>query len=99
MPKQQPEQPKKLEDRFFENVSRYPFYLITTILGGAWVLVRPLANLYKRSPLAAIGVFIGGILGLIFVHLTLRGMAGESFWPEWVLSFFSESASAAVLIP
>lgn len=99
MAKPQPEQPKKLEDRFFDNLSRYPFYLVTTVLGGAWVLIRPLANLYKRSPLSAIGIVLLGILGLIFVHLTLRGMAGESFWPQWVLSAFSDQAAAAVAQP
>lgn len=91
----QPEQPKKLEDRFFDNVSRYPFYFVTTLLGGVWVLVRPLVNLFKRSPLSAVGVVLGAIVGLIFIHLTLRGMAGDSFWPAWVLSLYSDEASSA----
>lgn len=30
----QPQPPRRLEDQFVENVSRYPTYFITVLLGG-----------------------------------------------------------------
>ncbi len=86
MPPQPP--PRKLEDQFVENVSRYPFYLITTLLGGVWVGIRPFANFARKSPLAGVSVGIGFILLMFFIHFTLRGMAGEPFFPDWILRGF-----------
>jgi hypothetical protein len=87
MPK--PEPPRNLEDRFIDNVSRYPFYLATVLIGGIWVGVRPFAKLYQKDPLSGSVVIIGALLGLIFIHLTLRGMSGDTFLPQWVLNRFS----------
>ncbi len=81
-----PDQPRSLEDRFVDNVSRYPTYFVTTLLGAVWVLVSPFVNLWKRSPLAGASVTAGILFILVFIHFTLRGMAGEPFFPEWILS-------------
>ncbi len=86
---QKPEQPRNLEDRFVDNVSRYPTYFITTLLGGLWIGLKPFVNLYQKSPLAGVLMIVVAILGLIFVHFTLRGMAGETFFPEWILARFA----------
>ncbi|WP_017326356.1 DUF751 family protein [Synechococcus sp. PCC 7336] len=77
---------KKLEDRFIENVSRYPLYVISVMVGGLWVLVKPLAELYKKSRFAAIAVTLGGILAFLFVTLTLRAMMGETWLPSGLAS-------------
>lgn len=81
----QPKPPQKLEDRFVDNVSRYPFYLVTVLLGGIWVGIKPFVDLYKKSPLSAVVVVIGLLISLILTHFTLRGMAGDTFFPEWLL--------------
>lgn len=81
-----PKPPQKLEDQFVENVSRYPFYLVTVLLGGIWAGVKPFADLFRKSPLAAVALSISLVVALILIHFTLRGMAGDTFFPEWILS-------------
>uniref|UniRef100_B8HWS0 DUF751 family protein n=1 Tax=Cyanothece sp. (strain PCC 7425 / ATCC 29141) TaxID=395961 RepID=B8HWS0_CYAP4 len=60
---------------FWINVSRYPRYFITMLLGVFWNLLQPIAGLLKRpvTAIAFIGLVIGG---LAFVSLTLRAMLG-----------------------
>ena len=55
-------QERKLEDRFIENVSRYPLYIFSVMMGGLWVLVKPLTELYKESKLTAALVVAGFVL-------------------------------------
>ena len=74
-------QERKLEDRFIENVSRYPLYIFSVMLGGLWVLVKPLAELYKRSKVAASLVSLGFVVLLAFVVLTLKAMTGDLWLP------------------
>ncbi|MDX2273616.1 MAG: DUF751 family protein [Cyanobacteriota bacterium] len=90
MPKPPPP-PRKLEDQFVENVSRYPFYFVTVLLGGIWVGIKPFVDLYRKSPLSAVAVGLGLSLFMLFIHFTLRGMAGDSFFPEWILNRIPQS--------
>ncbi|BAZ03409.1 DUF751 family protein [Calothrix sp. NIES-3974] len=62
-------------DGFWENVFRYPRYLVTTALGVLLSLFAPLAPLVKRpiTLVALIGLLISS---LVFVSLTLRAMLG-----------------------
>lgn len=60
---------------FWENISRYPRYFITIILGVFLNFLAPLVPLMKR-PVTAIAL-IGLLLGsLAFVTFTLRAMLG-----------------------
>ena len=62
-------------DGFWENISRYPRYFITIILGVVLNALAPLAPLFNR-PATAIAM-ISLLLGLLtFVTLTLRAMLG-----------------------
>lgn len=64
-------------DGFWDNVFRYPRYLITTALGVLLSLFSPLAPLLKRpvTMIALIGLLISGFA---FLSLTLRAMLGLS---------------------
>ncbi len=85
----QPQPPRRLEDQFVENVSRYPTYFVTVLLGGIWGVLQPFVHLYRKSPAAAAMVTLGGLLLLLFIYFTLRGMMGDPFLPEWVLRWGS----------
>ncbi len=62
-------------DGFWDNVSRYPRYLVTIILGIAINTFAPLAPLFKRpaSAIALISLLFGVI---VFTVFTLRAMLG-----------------------
>ena len=79
-------QERKLEDRFIENVSRYPLYIFSVMLGGLWVLLKPLVELYKRSKVAAVLVSLGFVAVMAFVVLTLKAMTGDLWLPTSLAS-------------
>ena len=58
---------------FFSNVSRYPKYLITIILGVFASVLQPLIRRGKNpiTAIALIGAFISGLLTLFLI---VRGM-------------------------
>ncbi len=58
---------------FFSNVSRYPKYLITIILGVFAAALQPLIRRSKNpiTAIALVSAFISGLLTLIFI---VRGM-------------------------
>jgi hypothetical protein len=64
-------------DGFWENIGRYPRYLITTALGiflNAFGWIEPV---FKR-PITSI-IFVGFLVGiLVFISFTLRAMLGLS---------------------
>ncbi len=64
-------------DGFWDNVFRYPRYLITVLLGLLLNIFAPLEPLFKRpvTLIALSGLFVGII---VFVSLTLRAMLGFS---------------------
>jgi hypothetical protein len=64
-------------DGFWDNVSRYPRYFISIILGVVLNAVAPLAPLFKRPTtlLATLSLLIGLI---VFIVFTLRAMLGLS---------------------
>jgi len=64
-------------DGFWDNISRYGRYFITTLLGIFLNSFAPLLPLFKRPTtlIAIIGFLVGGIF---FVTLTLRAMLGLS---------------------
>ncbi|WP_084776967.1 DUF751 family protein [Anabaena sp. PCC 7108] len=64
-------------DGFWDNVFRYPRYLISIVLGLFLNAFEPLKPLFKRpiTLIAILGFFMGG---LFFLTLTLRAMLGLS---------------------
>lgn len=60
---------------FFDNVSRYPRYLISFVLGILLTALSPIASLLKR-PITAIPTIGFLIAGFAFIALTLRAMLG-----------------------
>ncbi len=64
-------------DGFWDNVFRYPRYLITIILGLFLNTFAPLVPLLKRpiTLIAILGLFVSG---LVFLTFTLRAMLGLS---------------------
>ncbi len=64
-------------DGFWDNISRYPRYFITIILGVFVNIFTPLAPLFKR-PGTAIALASLAIGLITFVTLTLRAMLGLS---------------------
>ncbi len=62
-------------DGFWDNISRYPRYFVTILLGVFLNAFEPLMPLLKRpvTLIALLGLFVGS---LVFVSLTLRAMLG-----------------------
>lgn len=60
---------------FFDNVSRYPRYLISFTFGILYNALQPLGRLLNHplSAIALISAFIAGMIGLTF---TLQAMLG-----------------------
>jgi len=81
MPRKPPPPPRPLQDQFLSNVSRYPFYFVTVLVGGIWVGIKPVVDLYHKSPAAGVGVVVGITVGLFLIYCTLRGMSGDPFLP------------------
>jgi len=65
-----------MED-FFQNVSRYPRYLISFTLGVFLTFAQPLLPLF-RKPTTAIPTSLLLISGFAFIAFTLRAMLGFS---------------------
>ncbi|AVH62326.1 MULTISPECIES: DUF751 family protein [unclassified Nostoc] len=64
-------------DGFWDNVFRYPRYLITIVLGLFLNTFEPLLPLLKRpvTLIAILGLFVSS---LVFLTFTLRAMLGLS---------------------
>lgn len=60
---------------FFENVSRYPRYMITFILGTFIAFLSPLRPLFQR-PSTAIATSVFFLAAFAFIAFTLRAMLG-----------------------
>ncbi|MBP0028705.1 DUF751 family protein [Roseofilum reptotaenium CS-1145] len=60
---------------FFQNVSRYPRYLITFTLGIFFFLFKSVQPLF-RTPVTAIATLGLLVSSLVFLTLTLRAMLG-----------------------
>ncbi|MCG9892965.1 MAG: DUF751 family protein [Thermosynechococcaceae cyanobacterium MS004] len=60
---------------FFQNVSRYPRYMIALIAGVFWNFLEPMGPMLRRptTAIALIGILISS---LIFLSLTLKAMLG-----------------------
>lgn len=60
---------------FFNNVSRYPRYLISFILGTFIAFLSPLMPLFQR-PSTAIATSMFFLAAFAFIAFTLRAMLG-----------------------
>jgi cell shape-determining protein MreD len=62
-------------EEFFNNVSRYPRYLITFTLGIFLTALNPLLPLFRR-PSTAVATVAFLVAFLTFIGFTLRAMLG-----------------------
>ena len=62
---------------FFSNVSRYPKYLITIVLGVLTAVISPLIK-RGNNPITAIALIGAVISGLITIAFLLKAMAFPS---------------------
>lgn len=60
---------------FFDNISRYPRYLISFTLGILYSFVQPLVPLLQR-PITAIALIGSVVAGFMFLTFTLQAMLG-----------------------
>lgn len=60
---------------FFENVLRYPRYLVSFTLGILYSALKPLMPLLQR-PSTAIALIGAVVAGFLFLTFTLRAMLG-----------------------
>lgn len=60
---------------FFNNVFRYPRYLISFSLGVLYSAIEPLLPLLKR-PTTAVALVGAVVAGFVFLTFTLRAMLG-----------------------
>jgi hypothetical protein len=60
---------------FFQNVSRYPRYLITISLGIFWAFFEKLAP-FLKNPVTAVALIGLGVGTFVFLYLTLEAMLG-----------------------
>jgi membrane protein insertase Oxa1/YidC/SpoIIIJ len=66
---------------FFENVFRYPRYLIALIFGVFWNFLEPLLPMLKRptTAIALVGLLISVLVFLTFTLQAMLGLSGTSF--------------------
>ncbi|MBW4520759.1 MAG: DUF751 family protein [Scytolyngbya sp. HA4215-MV1] len=60
---------------FWNNLLRYPRFLIMVSLGVFWSFLEPLVPLLKR-PTTAIALIGGLVTSFLFITFTLRAMLG-----------------------
>ncbi len=62
---------------FFENVARYPRYLISVVLGIFWAFFKNLKP-FLRNPATAIALVGLAVASFAFLYFTLKAMLGLS---------------------
>ena len=62
---------------FFDNVFRYPRYLIALTVGIFWNFIEPIIPLFKRptTAIALVGILVSS---MVFLSFTLKAMLGLS---------------------
>lgn len=60
---------------FWNNISRYPRFFISSVIGLALIIITPFRNLFKIPKLRIFVIlFIIGLIG--FLYLVLKSMVG-----------------------
>jgi type II secretory pathway component PulF len=60
---------------FFQNVSRYPRFLISISLGIFWAFFEKLVP-FLKNPVTAVALIGFGVGTFVFLYLTLEAMLG-----------------------
>lgn len=60
---------------FWNNISRYPRFFISSLVGLILVILAPLKNLFKIKKLRSVLIF-GFLIFIIFLYIILRNMVG-----------------------
>ena len=63
-----------MED-FWNNISRYPRFFISSIVGLILIIITPLKNLFKIKKLRGF-LILGLILFVTFLYITIEKMIG-----------------------
>jgi hypothetical protein len=61
---------------FWNNISRYPRFFITSLFGSILVILAPFRNLFK-IPKLRIFLILGFLLFIILLYLVIRNMTGS----------------------
>ena len=62
-------------NEFWNNISRYPRFFISSVIGLALIIITPFRNLFKIPKLRIFVIlFIIGLIG--FLYLVLKSMVG-----------------------
>ena len=60
---------------FWNNISRYPRFFISSVIGLALIIITPFRNLFKIPKLRIFVIFF--VIGLIgFLYFVLKSMVG-----------------------
>lgn len=60
---------------FWNNISRYPRFFISSVIGLALIIITPFRNLFKIPKLRIFVIlFVIGLIG--FLYFVLKSMAG-----------------------
>ena len=60
---------------FWNNISRYPRFFITSLAGSILVILAPFRNLFK-VPKLRIFLIIGFLLFMLLLYLVIQNMTG-----------------------
>jgi len=63
-----------MTDNFWKNISRYPSFFISSIIGLILIILKPINNLFKNSKQKVI-LFGIVIIFVIIIYLTIRNMS------------------------
>lgn len=58
---------------FWENISRYPRFFVSSVFGLILILIRPFRNLL-RTKSGIVVLLIGSIVIILFISITLLNM-------------------------
>ena len=60
---------------FWNNISRYPRFFISSLAGSILVILTPFKNLFKIKKLRFVGI-IGFVLFIVILYTIIANMAG-----------------------
>lgn len=62
-------------NNFWNNISRYPRFFISSLIGSILIILAPFKNLFKIKKFRII-LIVGLILSIILLYIVIKTMAG-----------------------
>ena len=62
-------------NNFWNNISRYPRFFISSLIGSILIILAPFKNLFKIKEFRII-LIVGLILSIILLYIVIKTMAG-----------------------